>query len=76
MFPSLYLLFGTTRGTIRLYATALRQENYLQCPKEDIAFYGYAPRMAKYFQADMKTVYLLGRDGLSHTISSHTESYR
>ncbi|EGG54735.1 conserved domain protein [Paraprevotella xylaniphila YIT 11841] len=34
------------------------------------------PRMAKYFQADMKTVYLLGRDGLSHTISSHTESYR
>ncbi len=58
MFPSLYLLFGTTRGTIRLYATALRQENYLQCPKEDIAFYGYAPAWLN-FNARKKTLHFM-----------------
>lgn len=34
------------------------------------------PRMAKYFQAEMKTVYLLGRDRLSRTINSQTAAYK
>lgn len=34
------------------------------------------PRMAKYFQAEMKTVYLLGRDRLSRTINSQTVAYK
>ena len=34
------------------------------------------PRMAKYFQAEMKTVYLLGRDRLLRAINSQTEGYK
>ncbi len=34
------------------------------------------PCMAKYFQAEMKTVYLLGRDRLSRTINSQTAAYK